>query len=70
VSGPNDKNEKCIRVLKQKNIDAGCCKPEGNGSSKCPNVFAVCRTRTVPLNDDPELVAVTKALENTEVVDG
>ena len=35
--------ESCIRQLKARNIEAGC-KPEGTGSKKCPNVFAVCQT--------------------------
>lgn len=35
------KREELIQELKKRNIDNGCKRAEGNGSKKCPNVFAV-----------------------------
>jgi len=36
------KLERCIVKIKRKNIEKGCL-PEGSGSKRCPNPFAVCR---------------------------
>lgn|GEM_PF-489398 len=42
-AGRQEKLEDCILEVKAHNIKEGCCKPEGNGSPKCPNAFAVCQ---------------------------
>jgi hypothetical protein len=42
VSDRPAKHEHCILAVKKKNEAKGCDTPEGDGSKRCPNAFAVC----------------------------
>jgi len=59
------KREHLILKLKQKNIDAGCPTPEGTGSKKCPNVFAIstkvvaCRPGSTKLSEPRDTIKIT-----------
>ncbi len=64
-----DKKERCIQHIKEKNVKRGCRTPEGNGTKRCPNSFAIC-AHSVPKAKvaDRELEEAAEALKHVQVI--